>query len=193
MRAHVLRAAFAVACAVGAVTGCRGTTEAAPSATPAPSTPAPAPAVTPAPAPPKDSWPASERPELIAAELSATGDLGALLTSETARAAADGRKLVVYVGATWCEPCRRFHDALKAGSLHAAFPKVRFLELDADRHARPIQVAGCQSDFIPLFALPDVSGRCSPTARIAGGVKGDGAVANIVPRLQSLLAGKPVQ
>lgn len=188
MRALVLRAAFAVACSVGAVTGC-GTKEAT---APAPSTPAPAPAVTPTPTRPEDSWPASERPELIAAELSATGDLGALLRSETARATTDGRKLVVYVGATWCEPCRRFHDALKAGSLHAAFPKVRFLELDADRHARPIQGAGCQSDFIPLFALPDANGRCSPTARIAGSIKGDGAVANIVPRLQSLLAGKPV-
>jgi hypothetical protein len=187
MRPDVASAAFVVAFAVGAIAGCRGAKDTAPSAAPASAAP-----VKTAPAPPKDNWPASERPELIPAELSATGDLGALLTSEMARATADGRKLIVYVGATWCEPCRRFHDALKAGSLHAAFPKVRFLELDADRHARPLQVAGCQSDFIPLFALPDVSGRCSPTARIAGSVKGDGAVANIVPRLQSLLAGKPV-
>ena len=101
----------------------------------------------------------------------------------------DGRKLVVYVGATWCEPCLRFQSALKAGSLHAAFPKVRFLELDADRHARPVRDANCQSDFIPLFAVPDPSGQCSASARIAGGVKGDGAVANLVPRLQALLAG----
>ena len=105
----------------------------------------------------------------------------------------DGRKLVVYVGATWCEPCLRFQSALKAGSLHAAFPKVRFLEIDADRHARPVRDANCQSDFIPLFAVPDPSGQCSASARIAGGVKGDGAVANLVPRLQALLAGDLVE
>lgn len=185
MTRRLLAAACALSCAVGVLASCRSAKDTAP---------APAvPATPPASVPPKDSWPAAERPELIAAELGATGDLGALVTSEAARAKADGRRLVVYVGATWCEPCRRFHDALKAGSLHAAFPKVRFLELDADRHARPIQGAGCQSDFIPLFAIPDADGRCSQAARIAGGIKGDGAVANLVPRLQSLLAGKPVE
>jgi thiol-disulfide isomerase/thioredoxin len=109
-----------------------------------------------------------------------------VIQREAERAKADGRNLVVYVGAPWCEPCVRFHDAAKAGQLDTVFPKLRLLEFDHDRDEARLRDAGCVSHLIPLFAKPDASGHCS-SQRIEGSIKGDGAVAEITPRLRNLL------
>jgi len=53
---------------------------------------------------------------------------------------------------------------------------------DRDRLAS----AGYVSEFIPLFAMPAADGKASEK-KFSGSVKGDGAVANISPRLRSLL------
>jgi thiol-disulfide isomerase/thioredoxin len=42
----------------------------------------------------------------------ATFDVAKVVREARAREAADGRTLLVYVGATWCEPCQRFHHAV---------------------------------------------------------------------------------
>jgi hypothetical protein len=110
----------------------------------------------------------------------------AIITREKQRAEADGRSLIVYVGAPWCEPCVRFHKAAAAGELDNAFPKLRLLEFDHDRDESGLREAGCVSRLIPLFAKPDASGHCS-SERIEGSIKGDGAVAEITPRLMNLL------
>jgi len=107
---------------------------------------------------------------------------------EVARAQGERRKLLVYVGAAWCEPCKRFHEAVAAGRLDKAFPDLRLLEFDHDRHSERLERAGCESQYLPLFARPEPSGRCSATARIQGSIKGDGAVTEITPRLAGLLA-----
>jgi hypothetical protein len=138
-------------------------------------------------APNRVDWPAAERAELVEATLSPTGQLEPLVVAELTRARADGRTLVVYVGASWCEPCTRFHGALKAGLLNSQLRGIRFLEFDLDRHARPLRAAGCESDMIPLFALPTAEGTCGPL-RIMGGVKGDAALGNLMPRLLGLIA-----
>ena len=39
------------------------------------------------------------------------GEAAAVVASELTRARREGRELLVYVGATWCEPCQRFHRA----------------------------------------------------------------------------------
>jgi hypothetical protein len=98
-----------------------------------------------------------------------------------------GRRLVVYVGARWCEPCRRFHEAANRRELDAVLGDVTLLEFDLDRDGERLQVAGYASEYIPLFALPAADGTGSEM-RIAGAIKGDGAVAFILPRLQGLLA-----
>ena len=102
-------------------------------------------------------------------------------------AAASGRHLIVYVGADWCEPCQRFHKAVAAGELNATFPTLTLLEFDHDAHNEQLKSAGYVSRLIPLFAVPDANGSSSGR-HVAGSVKGDGAVANIVPRLRTLLA-----
>jgi len=116
----------------------------------------------------------------------ADGAVQELVRREVARARDEGRTLLVYVGATWCEPCQRFHDAAKAGQLDAAFPGLRLLEFDLDRDKDRLREAGYASRMIPLFALPRADGTASGE-QIEGSIKGDGAVAQIAPRLRALI------
>jgi len=105
---------------------------------------------------------------------------------------ASGKRVLVYVGAKWCEPCQRFHKALESGQLDEALAGTKFVEFDADRDAQELRQAGYASKYIPLFSVPDQSGHASGRA-IEGSVKGDGAVReSLVPRLLALLDGKPV-
>ena len=109
-----------------------------------------------------------------------------VVARELARARADHRDLLVYVGASWCEPCTRFHDAAAAGELDADFPRLRLLVFDAERDHDALVAAGYDSDLIPLFVVPADDGRATGR-HIEGSIKGDGAVAQITPRLKALL------
>jgi hypothetical protein len=131
------------------------------------------------------SGPTKARVELSAAP--ATGDVEPIVREEIARAAAERRRLVVYVGAAWCEPCQRFHGAARDGLLDATFPDLTLLEFDLDRDGQRLSSAGYTSKYIPLFALPATDGRASGQ-QVEGGIKGEGAVAYITPRLKELLA-----
>ena len=128
---------------------------------------------------------ATRKVEFLAAP--AQGDVAPIVRGEQQRAAREGRKVLVYVGATWCEPCQRFHHAATAGKLDAAFPGLRFLEFDSDRDGERLASAGYVSRFIPLFARPGSDGRSSGR-QIEGSIKGEGAVDEIAPRLRQLLA-----
>jgi thiol:disulfide interchange protein len=104
---------------------------------------------------------------------------------------ASGERVLVYVGATWCEPCKRFHKALESGQLDEALAGTKFIEFDADRDRAELREAGYDSKYIPLFSVPDQSGHASGRA-IEGSIKGEAAVReNLVPRLLALLDGKP--
>ncbi len=105
----------------------------------------------------------------------------------TEREKAGGRDFVVYVGAKWCEPCQRFHEAAQRGELDGEFPSLTILEFDLDEDRARLTAAGYQSKLIPLFVRPADDGRASER-RIEGGVVGKGAVGNITPRLRQLLA-----
>ena len=100
--------------------------------------------------------------------------------------------VLVYVGASWCEPCQRFHEAVRKGELNGALNGLRFLEFDQDRDAGALKVAGYSYQYIPVLALPDPDGR-NHGRMISGSIKGPNAVQeNLVPRLQALLAGQAV-
>lgn len=103
------------------------------------------------------------------------------------RLLAGPQRTLVYVGASWCEPCQRFHKALLAGELDESLRGVRLVEYDLDAARGELTDNGYSSRLIPLFARPNADGRCG-TARIEGSIKGEGAVAQLVPRLQQLLA-----
>jgi thiol-disulfide isomerase/thioredoxin len=129
-----------------------------------------------------------ERPQLIAAP-SGASEVAPVVVAELVKANARHATLLVYVGASWCEPCRRFHDALAAGELDAALPDLWFLEFDYDHSHDALSRAGYVSALIPLFALPNRDGTASKR-RIEGSIKGPSSVAqNLLPRLKALLAG----
>jgi len=110
-----------------------------------------------------------------------------IMTRELARAEKDHSRVLVYVSASWCEPCKYFHDAAARGELDAQFPGLRLVEFDLDRDRARLSTAGCASSMIPLFALPQADGTCSPTKRLFGAAKGERAVESITPRLAKLL------
>jgi hypothetical protein len=110
-----------------------------------------------------------------------------VIRDERERARSDGRDLVVYVGAKWCEPCKVFHEAAQRGDLDGDFPDLTLLEFDLDEDRDRLMSDGYVGELIPFFAVPGADGRAS-ARQFQGSVKGDGAVANIAPRLRKLLA-----
>jgi thiol-disulfide isomerase/thioredoxin len=115
-------------------------------------------------------------------------DVAASVKAALQQAHAEGRTLLVYVGATWCEPCQRFHHAVEQGELDGAFPRLSILGFDADRDGTALGAAGYTSRLIPLFAVPRDDGRSSGR-QIEGSVKGEAAVGEITPRLRNLING----
>jgi hypothetical protein len=99
----------------------------------------------------------------------------------------DQRQLLIYISATWCEPCERFQRALRAGQLNASFPRLTLLKFDADRDTDRLRAAGYDGNYIPRFVVPGPDGR-GTDRRIEGGTKAEDTVAtSIVPRLAGLL------
>lgn len=125
------------------------------------------------------------KPQFVAGN--AEGDIPPVVSSHREAAAADGGQALVYVGASWCEPCQRFHEAVERGELDARLAGVRFVEYDADRDRDRLTAAGYDGRLIPRFALPGPDGRFGGT-KIEGGTKGDDAVEHIMTRLEPMLA-----
>ena len=116
------------------------------------------------------------------------GPVASVVRLEMDRAQREGRKLLVYVGAKWCEPCQKFHQAAEAGKLDGDFGDLRLLEFDLDHDRDRLAAQGYSSQLIPLFAVPGPDGSASGKS-IQGSIKGDGAVDEIRPRLRQLIGG----
>jgi thiol:disulfide interchange protein len=115
-----------------------------------------------------------------------SGDVVEIVKAERERANAAGQRLIVYVGASWCEPCQYFHAAVDDGSLDAALPRLRLLEFDLDHDRERLLAAGYGSRMIPLFVVPGPDGRAGPR-RMEGSVKGPAAIDDLRTRLGALL------
>lgn len=120
-------------------------------------------------------------------EAAPSGDVAALVNAQRQVSAGKGRRVVVYVGASWCEPCRYFHDAAARGDLDDLLGRVDLLSFDLDRDGARLEASGYGSRMIPLLVVPGADGR-GTDRRMEGSVKGDGAVAEMRPRLRALLA-----
>lgn len=120
------------------------------------------------------------------------GDVAPMVAREEAKAESEGRTLLVYVGATWCEPCQRFHQAASEGKLDQEFGKLRLLEFDLDADRERLAAAGYTSRLIPLLAVPRADGTASDL-RMEGSIKGEGAVDEMTPRLEALLQRAPAR
>lgn len=141
--------------------------------------------LTPSASTPGSATSASSRPLLVAAPTSLPD--GRAFVREQAAAHPD-RRVFVYVGATWCEPCVRFHDAVVRGELDRDLPNTLFVELDLDQHEQALgpNDLACEGKLVPRFARAEPDGSCGPR-RAEGAIKGEGAVGVIVPRLKALL------
>src|SRR4051794_25774994 len=87
-------------------------------------------------------------PQLLEAGAGAVPDLVQRAQQQAER---DRRQLLIYVSATWCEPCERFQRALRAGELNASFPRLTLLKFDADRDGERLRTGGYDGDYIPRF------------------------------------------
>jgi hypothetical protein len=100
----------------------------------------------------------------------ATQDSDALTLIRTRRleAKAESRVLVVYVGATWCEPCKRFKAEVQSGRLDDRLGKVTLLAFDADKDGDRLGASGYTYKFVPFVALPASDGRPADTQEATG-------------------------
>jgi thiol-disulfide isomerase/thioredoxin len=114
------------------------------------------------------------------------GDVAAIVRETSAREQKAARTTLVYVGASWCEPCQAFHKAAAAGALDNTFPSLTLVEFDLDVDRDRLVKAGYQSQYIPLFTKPNEDGTASKE-HAEGGIKGDGAVSYITSKLQTLV------
>jgi thiol-disulfide isomerase/thioredoxin len=133
---------------------------------------------------PKQAARADDHPRFAPA---GSGEVDAVVREAVVAATAERQRVVVYVGATWCEPCQDFHHAVERGELDQPLAGIRFVEFDSDHDGARLEAAGYGGRLIPRFVLPDAQGRGSEH-RIEGGIKGSGAVAHIMERLGPLLA-----
>ncbi|HEX4351693.1 MAG TPA: thioredoxin family protein [Polyangiales bacterium] len=130
---------------------------------------------------------APPKPRLIDGPTGAA-DVTPFIAQALAEANAEHAPLLVYVGASWCEPCQHFHDALTRGELDRSLPGVRFVAFDLDASKPALMRAGYISKLIPLFTFPNLDGTASDR-HIEGSIKGPTAVGqNLLPRLRELLA-----
>lgn len=128
--------------------------------------------------------------ELVEAKTTAGQDVAPTIARELSRAQRDRKHFVVYLGASWCTPCVRFHDAAAAGELDSMLGDIRMLVFDADRDGDALQRAGYRYSLVPLFAIPNPDGRASGR-QIEGSIKGADAIQIIAPRLRDLVDTLP--
>lgn len=116
--------------------------------------------------------PPASAPRLSFLAPPADADLGAFLRTERLRAKASGRLLVVYAGASWCPPCKRFHAAAHAGELDAELGATTLVELDADGDQARLGALGYVYKNIPYFAIPGENGRPGESLAVVDTTKG---------------------
>ena len=102
-----------------------------------------------------------------------TTDVAAVVRATAEHVANAHRRLFVYVGASWCEPCQQIHAAIVDHRLDETFPDLTLLVFDLDRDGPALEAAGYTSPLIPLFEIPGPDGRAGPRKVFGGKHDGD--------------------
>lgn len=134
-------------------------------------------------APREEPKPAPTRADLVTP---GPGPVQEQVSSAQRLAVAEGRRIVVYVGATWCEPCKYFLESIEANTLPGSFADLRFLKFDHDADEERLNDSGYGGQMIPRFVVPGADGAATDK-RFEGSTKGPQAMDNIVPRLERIL------
>jgi hypothetical protein len=113
------------------------------------------------------------------------------MAQQLQRAQTEKRRVLLYASATWGEPCRVFHEAVDRGELTGKVGALDLVAFDAQMDAERMLLSGYESQFIPAFAVPGPDGKAS--GRHIEGVKTAPAVADLVPRINALLANQTAQ
>jgi hypothetical protein len=116
-------------------------------------------------------------------------DALSVVRTERLRAKAEGRVLVVYAGAAWCEPCKRFKHAIQTGVLDDKLAKTTLLVFDADRDTERLASAGYKFQFIPFVGLPGADGHPTDTAEARA--KGSESWRELIAKLETWQAKGP--
>ena len=116
-------------------------------------------------------------------------DALSVVRTERLRAKAEGRILVVYAGAGWCEPCKRFKHAVETGALDDKLAKTTLLVFDADRDTERLASAGYKFQFIPYVGLPGADGH--PTDSAEARAKGSESWRALIAKLETWQSKSP--
>lgn len=111
------------------------------------------------------------------------------IRTERLKAKADGRVLVVYVSATWCEPCKKLKEEIEAGRLDDRYGKTTLLAFDADKDLDRLGAAGYTFKFVPYVALPGADGKPADAQEATG--KGKEAWKELLGKLDAWQAQPP--
>ncbi len=125
----------------------------------------------------------AERRHLEMVEANADSDALSLIRAKRLEAKAAGRVLVVYVGATWCAPCKRFKAEVTSGRLDDRLGGLTLLAFDADRDGDRLGAAGYSYQFVPFVALPGADGHPAVTQQATG--KGSEAWRELLGKLDA--------
>lgn len=114
-------------------------------------------------------------------------DALSLVRTERLRARSEGRVLVVYVSATWCEPCKKMKEEIASGRLDARLGRTTLLAFDADEDVDRLNAAGYTFRFVPFVALPGADGHPADVQQATG--KGGGAWRELLAKLDAWQRG----
>lgn len=95
---------------------------------------------------------------------------------------------VVYVGATWCGPCKVYKNSLEDPAMIRAHLPVHIIELDADKHPNTLQALKITPSGIPHWEMVDRSG-VTTGRKIDGSAWQDNTVENMAPALTTFFTG----
>jgi hypothetical protein len=108
--------------------------------------------------------------------------------AEVAKAQAKKLTPIVYVGATWCDPCLALKKHRDDPKMVDAFEGTFVIEIDADDwNAASFGALGYKTSVIPIFIAVDAEGKATGRT-IDGGAWGDNIPQNMAPPLKQFFS-----
>lgn len=112
--------------------------------------------------------PAKTGGKIVVLPAAQDSDALSAIRTERLKAKAEGRVLVVYVSATWCDPCKKLKEEIEAGRLDDRYGKTTLLAFDADKDIDRLGAAGYTFKYVPYVALPGADGRLAESQEATG-------------------------